>query len=154
MRKIFCCFMVIAATLIVISCGGKDEKELSTINPGLYEINFDVKYAGQLMILKQRVRYGADYTFSATNFENNVPVEELKGKYKVENNQLVSYDNEQRLIKVSEKWEKKDLSKVDVRKLRKDSFEYYFKFPSEQARERLKGLGLSEGWKTYKRVSD
>jgi hypothetical protein len=154
MKKILFCVLIIAATLVVVSCGGKDEKELSSINPGLYEINFDVKYAGQLMILKQRVRYGADYTFSATNFENNVPVEELKGKYKVENNQLVSYDNEQRLIKVSEKWEKKDLSKVDIRKLRKESFEYYFKFPNEQAREKLKGLGLSEGWKAYKRVSD
>jgi hypothetical protein len=154
MRKIWCCLLIIAVALIVVSCGGEDKKELASINPGLYEINFDVKYGGQLIILKQRVRYKADASFEATNFQNNVAQEEIKGKYKVENNQLISYDNEHRVITPEGKWEKKDMSKVDLRKMRKGSYDYYFKFPNEQLRERYKGLGLSEGWKTYKRVSD
>jgi hypothetical protein len=154
MKKIWCCFLIIAVALIVISCGGKDEKELASINPGLYEINFDVKYGGQLIILKQRVRYKSDASYEATNFQNSVAQEELKGKYKVENNQLISYDNEHRLITAEGKWEKKDMSKVDLRKIKKGSYDYYFKFPNEQMRERYKGLGLSEGWKTYNRVSD
>jgi hypothetical protein len=154
MRKILCCLLIIAAALIVISCGGKEDKELVSINPGLYEINFDVKYGGQLIILKQRVRYKPDGTFEATNFQNNAAVEELKGKYKVENKQLVSYDNQYRLIVQEGTWAKKDQSKVDVRKIKKESYEYYFKYPSDQAREQYKGLGLSEGWKTYKRISD
>ncbi len=153
MRKIGCCLLIIAVALIVIACG-QEEKELASINPGLYEINFDVKYGGQLVVLKQKVRYKSDASYEATNFQNNVAVEELKGKYKVENNQLISFDNEHRQISPEGKWEKKDLSKVDVRKIKKGSYDYFFKFPNEKLRERYKGLGLSEGWKTYKRVGD
>ena len=154
MRKVLYCLLIVAITLIVISCGGKNEKELALINPGLYEINIDVKYGGQLVILKQRVRYKSDGSYEATNFQNNIAIEELKGKFKVENNQLVSYNNQHRLITQEGAWELKDLSKVDVRKIRKESFEYYFKFPSDQLREQYRGFGLSEGWKTYRRISD
>jgi len=146
--------LIIAAALIVISCGGKDDSDLTSINPGLYEINHDIKYSGQLVILKQRVRYQADGTFEATNFQNNVAVEELKGKYKVENKQLVFTDTQYRLITQEGTWERKDIANVDIRKIKKDSYQYYFTYPDEQTREQLKGIGLSEGWKTYKRVSD
>jgi hypothetical protein len=154
MRRISYLLMIIAATLVLISCG-KNEQELTSINPGLYEINFDLKYAGQLVIMKQRVRYNADGTFEATDFQNNAAVEELKGKYKVENKQLISTDTQHRLIADEGKWApKNDLSKVDIRKIKKGSYQYYFKYPNEQLREKYKGLGLSEGWKTYKRISD
>jgi len=145
--------LIIAAILIVIACG-KDEQERTSINPGLYEINHDVKYSGQLIILKQRIRYNTDGTFEATNFQNNVAVDELKGKYKVENKQLVIYDLLYRLIVQEGSWEKRNADRVDVRKIMKDSYQYYFKFPDDQTREQLKGIGLSEGWKTYKRISD
>jgi hypothetical protein len=153
MKKILFVLLIITAALIVISCG-KNDKELAAINPGLYEINFDLKFGGQLIIFKQRVRYKADGTFEATNFQNNAAVEELKGKYKVENKQLVSYDTQHRLIIQEGTWARKDDSKVDVRKIMKDGYQYYFKFPNDQAREKYKGLGISEGWKTYKRISD
>jgi hypothetical protein len=153
MRKISCLLLIFAAALIVVSCG-KDEPELASINPGLYEINFDLKYGGQLVIIKQRVRYNADGTYESTNFQNNAAVEELKGKYKVENRQLVSYDNQHRPITDEGKWTKKDISKVDIRKIKRESYQYYFNYPDEQTREKYRGLGLSEGWKTYKRISD
>jgi hypothetical protein len=153
MRKISYLLIIVAAALIVISCG-KNEPELASINPGLYEINFDLKYGGQLIIIKQRVRYNADGTYESTNFQNNAAVEELKGKYKVENRQLVSYDNQYRPITEEGKWTKKDISKVDIRKIKRESYQYYFKYPDEQTREKYRGLGLSEGWKTYKRISD
>jgi hypothetical protein len=153
MRKISYVLVIVAALLIVISCG-KSEPELTSIYPGLYEINHDVKYGGQLLILKQRVRYKADGTYEATNFQNNAATEELKGKYKLENKRLISYDNQSRLIAEEGKWEQKPLSMVDVRKIKKHSFQYYFKYPDNQTREKFKGLGLSEGWKTYKRISD
>jgi len=154
MRKILCLFFIITALLIVISCS-KDEQELASINPGLYEVNFDLKYGGQLFIIKQRVRYNADGTFESTNFQNNAATEELKGRYKVENKQLVSYETQHRLITAEGTWmPKKDISKVDIRKIKKGSYQYYFKYPDEQTREKYKGLGLSEGWKTYKRISD
>jgi hypothetical protein len=153
-RKISYCLLILAAALMVISCGSKDDSELASINPGLYEINHDIKYSGQLIILKQRVRYKTDGTFEATNFQNNAAVEELKGKYKVENKQLIFSDTQYRLITQEGTWEKKDIANVDVRKIKKDSYQYYFKFPDDQTREQLKGIGLAEGWKTYKRVSD
>jgi hypothetical protein len=153
MRKISYLLLIVATVLIVVSCG-KDEPELASINPGLYEINFDLKYGGQLFIIKQRVRYYADGTYESTNFQNNAAIEELKGKYKVENKQLVSYDNQYRLITPEGKWTKKDLSKVEIRKIKKGSYQYYFKYPDEKTREHYKGLGLSEGWKTYRRISD
>jgi hypothetical protein len=154
MRKKSYLFLIVPAILIIISCS-KDEQELASINPGLYEINFDLKYGGQLFIIKQRVRYNADGTFESTNFQNNAATEELKGMYKVENKQLVSYDTQQRSITAEGKWmQKKDISKVDIRKIKKGSYQYYFKYPDEQTREKYKGLGLSEGWKTYTRISD
>jgi hypothetical protein len=153
MKKISYLLFIVAMTLVMISCG-KDEPELTSIQPGLYEINFDLKYGGQLIIIKQRVRYNADGTFESTNFQNNAAVEELRGKYKLENNKLISYDTEQRLISPEGEWQKKGTSTVDVRKIKKSGYQYYFKYPDEQSREKYKGLGLSEGWKTYKRISD
>jgi hypothetical protein len=153
-RKISYCLIIIATALIVISCGGKDESELASINPGLYEIKFDLKYAGQLLIIKQRVRYNSDGPYEATNFQNNIAVDELKGKFKMVNNQLVSYDNQVRLITQDGIWVKKEQSLVDVRKIKKGSYQYYFQYPDAQTREQYKGLGLSEGWKTYQRISD
>ena len=154
MRKTLYCLLIIAAALIVVSCSGKDGKELASINPGFYEIGFDLKFGGQLIIFKQRVRYKADGTFEATNFQNNIAVEELKGKYKIENKQLVSYENQYRLIAQEGTWVKKNDSSVDVRNIREGSYEYYFKYPDEQSREKYKGMGVSEGWKKYKRISD
>ncbi|MFA5323133.1 MAG: hypothetical protein WC373_10725 [Smithella sp.] len=154
MRKILYCLLAFAAAVIVMSCGGKDGSDLATMNPGLYEINFDIKYGGQLIILKQRVRYNSTGMFEATNFQNNAAVEEIKGKFKIENNQLVSYDTQHRLIIQGGEWGEKGESSVAIRKIKKDSYQYYFKFPNEQLRERYKGLGLSEGWKTYKRIGD
>jgi hypothetical protein len=154
MRKILFIPLIIAAVLIVVACGDRNENELSSINPGLYEINLDLKYAGQLLILKQRVRYNPDGTYEATNFQDNIAIDELKGRYKVENNQLVSYDNQIRLITQDGTWIRKEQSAVDVRKIMKGSYQYYFHYPDARAREQYKGLGLSEGWKTYKRISD
>jgi hypothetical protein len=154
MRKTLYCLLIIAAALIAISCSGKEGKELASINPGLYEINFDLKYGGQLITFKQRVRYNADGTFEATNFQNNAAVEELKGKYKIENKQMISYDTQYRLITQEGAWVKKGESSVDVRDIREGSYEYYFKYPDEQSREKYKGLGVAEGWKKYKRISE
>jgi len=154
MKKVFCWMLVVVAVFIVISCG-KDEPELISIYPGLYEVNHDVKYEGQLIIIKQRVRYNADGTYEATNFQNNAAVEEIKGKYKVENKQLVSYDIQRREISKVGTWLNiQDVSIVDIRKIKKSSFQYNFKFPDDKNREKYKGCGIAEGWKTYKRISD
>lgn len=154
MKKVSCWMLVVMAAFIVISCG-KDEPELISIYPGLYEINHDVKYGGQLTMLKQRVRYNTDGTYEATNFQNNTAVEEIKGKYKMENKQLVSYDIQRREISKEGTWLKiENVSMVDTRKIKKSSFQYYFKYPDDKMREQYKGVGLSEGWKTYKRISD
>ena len=155
MRRVPSLLLILAVVLLFIACG-KDEPELSCIYPGLYEINHDIKYSGQLVILKQRVRYHADGTFEATNFQNNVALEEMNGKYKVENKQLVSYDIQRRLITREGTWTppEKESSAVELRRIKKGSYQYYFKYPDEQMRERYKGLGLAEGWKAYKRISD
>ena len=106
-------------------------------------------------MLKQRVRYNTDGTYEATNFQNNTAVEEIKGKYKMENKQLVSYDIQHREISKEGTWLKiENVSMVDTRKIKKSSFQYYFKYPDDKMREQYKGVGLSEGWKTYKRISD
>lgn len=151
MKRMLCCFIVIVAISTLVSCGGKD---LPSINPGLYEIDFKLDYGGQTLIAKQRVRYNADGTFEATNFNNYVAAEELKGKYKLENHQLVSYDTYARSITPNSKWEKKEPSKVQIRKIKQGSYQYYFKFPNNQMRVIYKQVGMSEGWKTYTRISD
>jgi hypothetical protein len=145
--------VLILSCFTLFSCS-RDEKELASINPGLYEVHFDLKYAGQLLILKQRVRYNMDGTFLATNFQNDIAYEEIKGKYKVENGQLDSYEIYQRLIIPDGEWKRQSSASVKIRKIRENSYQYYFEYPNALARERFKGLGLTEGWKTYKRISD
>jgi len=151
MKKMLYCFLFLAAVTIIISCGGKD---LPSINPGLYEIEFKLDYGGQPLVAKQRVRYNSNGTFEATNFNNYAATEEIKGNYKVENKQLVSYDTYARSITPDSKWKKKDPSKVEIRKIKRESYQYYFKFPNNQMRVIYKQVGMSEGWKTYTRISD
>ncbi len=151
MKKMLYFFSIIATVLTLVSCGDKD---LPSINPGLYEIEFKLDYGGQSLSAKQRVRYNSNGTFEATNFNNGVAVEEIKGKFKIENKQLVSYDTSARSITENGEWKQKEPSKVEVRKIKKGSYQYYFKFPSEQMRVIYKQVGMKEGWKTYTRISD
>lgn len=152
-RRMILAGLLMLMSVMLFSCG-KDGKELASINPGLYEIHFNLKYAGQLMILKQRVRYTPEGTYLATNFQNDIAYEEVKGKYKVENSALVSYENYRRSIVPDGEWERRGDASVKVRKIKENSYQYYFEYPDPLARERFKGLGLTEGWKTYKRISD
>ena len=126
MNKILYCLLTIVTALTIISCGDRGGKELTSINPGLYEIEFNLKYGGQLILVKQRIRYTSEGTYESTNFQDNTAVEELKGKFKIENKQLIFYDNYYRLITQEGSWIKKDPSNVDVRKIKKGSYQYYF----------------------------
>jgi hypothetical protein len=137
-------------SLIFISCGDK----LNSINPGLYEINFNQKYAGQPLIIKQRVRYHPEGTYEAINFENNKAVDELKGKFKVEKDKLLFYDNQQRLFIPNGKWTPKEQSTMEIRRIKKGCYQYYLKYPDAQTGEKYKKIDLSEGWKTCKRISN
>jgi hypothetical protein len=92
-------------------------------------------------------------TYEAINFENNKAVDELKGRFKVERNKLVFYDNQQRLIQ-NDKWTQKEQSIMEIRKIKKGSYQYYLKYPDAQTSEKYKKIGLSEGWKTYNRISN
>ena len=148
-RFFFILLMVISLTLI--SCG---DNKLSSINTGLYEIIFNQKYAGQAITIMQRVRYHPDGTYEAINFENNKAVDELKGRFKMERNKLVFYDNQQRLFINNGKWTQKEQSIMEIRKIKKESYQYYLKYPDAQTSEKYKKIGLSEGWKTYKRISN
>ena len=150
MKRIIFFLFLMVISLTLISCGEK----LTSINPGLYENNFKIKYAGHTLFLKQRVHYYPDGTYLATNFENNKAIDELKGKFKVEKNKLITYDNQQRLIMQNGKWTPKEQSIMEIRRIKKDSYQYYLKYPDDQTRERYKKMGLSEGWKIYKRISN
>ena len=52
MKIILYCLLIIAAVLTVVYCGDKDDKELTLINLGLYEIEFNLKYGGKLILVK------------------------------------------------------------------------------------------------------
>jgi len=151
MKKILYCFLIVATVLTIVSCG---DKELTSINPGLYEVEFNLNYGSQVLVAKQRVRYSSDGTYEATNLNNNSAIEELKGKFKIENKELVSYDNYSRSIIKNGTWTKQEPSKVEIRRIKNRSYQYYFKFPNDRMRVLYKQVGLSEGWKTYIRISD
>lgn len=153
MKKIVLGVLVMMIVIAVVSCG---EKELTTINPGLYEIEFNLKYQDQPIVVKQRMRYNADGTYEATTFNNNVAVEELRGKYKIEDKKLVSFDKYRRVITKDGTWAtwyQIDPSSVELRNIKEESFQYNFTAPNDMAREQYKMLGVSEGWKTYSRIS-
>ena len=53
---------------------------------------------------------------------------------------MISYDTQSRLITQEGTWEKKEISRVDVRKIKKSSYQYYFKYPDEQSGNNSKDL--------------
>ena len=132
MKRIFFFILLMVISLTLISCG---DNKLSSINPGLYEIIFNQKYAGQAITIMQRVRYHPDGTYEVINFENNKAVDELKGKFKVERDKLVSYDHQQRLFINNGKWTQKEQSIMEIRKIKKESYQYYLKYPDAQTSE-------------------
>lgn len=150
MKRFFFSLLLILISLIFVSCG----ENLSTVNPGLYEINFNLKYADQALIIKQRIRYNPDGTYWATNFKNNTAINEFKGKYKVEQNKLVFYDNQQRKYIRNADWTQKEQSIMKIRRIKTERYQCYLKYPDAQISEEYKEIGLPEGWKTYKRISN
>ena len=62
--------------------------------------------------------YSPESTYEATNFHNEVAIEELKGKLMVGNKQLVSCNNYYRLITQKGTWTQKGPSKAEVRKIK------------------------------------
>ena len=146
--------LVLLGILLVYSHIGHD-KNLDTINPGLYEIEFTLNSKKQASTLKMRVRYYASGIYTGRIYLNNVPVEELKGKYKVNGGRLKSFD---KFIRVSDEngtwgpWKTEEPSSVSIRNISKDSYQYYLKAHNEKERARYAVLGIKEGWKTYKRI--
>ena len=151
MKKFFfLVFVILLMSSICVSCGDR----LSSINPGLYEVNLKLKYPGHTLILKQRIRYNPDGTYVAANFENNSSVKELQGKFRIEQNMLIFYDNQQRLNIQDGTWLPKEQSAMKVRRMKRESYQCYVKYPDAQTAGKYKGIALSEGWETYQRISN
>jgi hypothetical protein len=145
--------------ILLWGCSSKDSKEgLDNINPGLYEIQYVLKTGEKETELIMRVRYDPDGIYYGKNYLNNVPIEEFKGMYKVEEGKLKSYD---KYVRVPDKdgygwssWTSKEPSSVAIRNIEKMSYQYYIEFPNEQEKKQYASLGIYEGWKTYKRIAD
>ncbi|MCK7511820.1 MAG: hypothetical protein MZV70_52415 [Desulfobacterales bacterium] len=58
-------------------------------------------------------------TYESINFENNKAIDELKGKFKVEEDTLLFYDNQQRLFTTDGKWTPKEQSTMEIRRIKK-----------------------------------
>jgi len=146
--------LVLFGILFVYPHIGHD-KNLDIINPGLYEIGFTLNSKKQASTLKMRVRYYASGIYTGRIYVNKVPVEELKGKYKVNGGRLESFD---KLIRVRKEngtwasWKTEEPSSVAIRNIHKTNYQYYLKIHNEKERARYTALGIKEGWKTYKKI--
>jgi hypothetical protein len=155
-HKITIRFILLFLLLLLFSCSSDKEAEQRTINPGLYEIKFTLNYEGQAYTVVQKARYDSEGSYTAKTYNNNIVVEELKGKYKIEDDRLVSFDKERRVITGNgtwTEWGKLPSSSVLIRNINKDSYEYYLDAPNEKAKAQYKELGINVGWKTLKRIS-
>lgn len=140
------------------SCTSKESEKLDSINPGFYEIKFALNSGGETGSLKMSVRYSASGVYKGSVSLNETRIEEFKGRYKVENGKLKSYD---KLIRTPDpkscewsSWQSAEPSEVAVRDIQKTSYQYYCRFNSKEEKDRCASLGLTEGWKTYTRISD
>jgi len=148
--------LILMACIVLCGCSSEEANESAFINPGLYEIEFTLMHEAQQIIVKQRVRYNSDGSYTAITYNNDIPIEELKGRYKVESGRLESYEKLRRLIGSDgtwTAWQEMPPSRVEVRNIKKERFQYYFEAPSEEIRKQYEKLGVSEGWKTYERMS-
>jgi hypothetical protein len=144
--------------LLLLLCGCSSDKgsELKTINPGLYEIKFSLNYEGQTYVVIQKARYGSDGVYTAKTYNNDIVVEEIEGRYKIEDDRLVSFDKKRRVICKDgtwTPWEEIKSSSVLIRNIDEGSYQYYFDAPDERAKAQYEALGITVGWKTYKRIS-
>jgi hypothetical protein len=152
MRKLIILFVLI----LLCGCSSDKESKLETINPGLYELKFTLNYEGQSYIVLQKTRYNSDGSYTAITYNNDIAVEELEGKYKVENDRLVYFDKRRRAIRKDgtwAQWEEIKSSSVLIRNIDEGSYQYYLDAPDERAKAQYEALGISVGWKTLLRIS-
>ena len=149
--------LAILAVLFIIPHLGHEN--LTTINPGLYEVKFTLNSGGRESELKMRVRYHPNGVYAGKIYINNTPVQELKGRFKVEDGKLKSFD---KFVRTPQKdgswspWKSEEPSSVSIRNITKDSYQYYFnvpdKIPDKKEGTQYATMGIKEGWKTYKRI--
>ena len=151
-RKLIILFVLI----LLFGCSSDKESELKTINPGLYEIKFSLNYEGQVYVVMQKTRYSSDGIYTARTYNNDIVIEELQGKYKIEDDSLVSFEKQRRVISRDgtwTEWQKTEPSSVLIRNIGEDGYQYYLDAPDERAKAQYEALGLSVGWVTYTRIS-
>lgn len=148
--------LIIFFVLLLCGCSSDKGTELKTINPGLYEIKFSLNYEGQTYVVIQKARYSSDGVYTAKTYNNDIVVEELEGRYKIEDDMLVSFDKKRRVICKDgtwTPWEEIKSSSVLIRNINEGSYQYYLDAPDERAKAQYEALGITVGWKTYKRIS-
>ena len=143
--------------ILVCGCSSSDNKsDLKNINPGLYEFTFSLAYEGQRYVVKQVVRYNVDGSYMGRTYNNNIVVDERRGRYKAEKDRLFFSDKHKRIICEDgtwAPWEMAEPSSITIRNLRQDGYEYYMEAANEEQKAQFRALGIKEGWKTYKRIS-
>ncbi len=142
--------------MLLYSCSSDKDSQLKTINPGLYELNFSLNYEGQTYIVMQKTQYSSDGSYTARTYNNNIAVEELEGKYKVEDDRLIYFDKKRRTIRKDgtwTSWEEIKSSSVLIRNIDENSYQYYLDAPDEKVKAQYEALGISVGWKTLQRIS-
>lgn len=148
--------IMVLLLLSLYGCSSSTESDQKTITPGLYEIKFTLNYEGQAYVVMQKIRYGSDGVYTARTYNNDIVVEELQGKYKIEDDSLVSFDKQRRVITKDgtwTEWQKMGSSSVLIRDIGEDGYQYFLDPPDERAKAQYEALGLSVGWKTCKRIS-
>ncbi len=142
---------------IFITQNNKEHENLTTLNPGLYEVTFALKSGSKEAVLKMRVRYNPDRTYQGKVFLNQLPIEKIKGRYKIKDGKLESFDKFIRFPRKDKSWtpwESEKASSVAIRNITKSSYQYYLKAKDDKEKARFAAIGLKEGWKTYKRIRD
>lgn len=145
--------------LLIVLCGcssSDNESNLKNINPGLYEFEFSLNYEGQKYTVKQVVRYNADGSYMARTYNNDIAVDERKGRYKLEKGRLFFSDKFKRIICKDgtwTSWKTIEPSSIAVRNLSPDGYEYYMEPINEEQEAQFRALDIKEGWKKFERIS-
>ncbi|MDT8274097.1 MAG: hypothetical protein RRA35_12985 [Desulfomonilia bacterium] len=153
-RSMVCVALILGLLVLCFGC----ERKQKEIPPGLYAVEYTLHAEKNEILISNVVRYTPNHEFEALHLVNREPVKKVRGKYRIEKDTLYSFEKTSSLFESEwsdwTDWTPEEPSSVQVRKISMSGYEYYLAFSNDAERTRYAQLGLTEGWNTYRRISE
>lgn len=152
--------LTLLAVLMLAGCGfmGEDGKDVSGIKSGLYEYRENFSYDGTFVSMVNQMHFNGDATYSASVFVGDVEVIQASGKWKQNNDSVITSARLKRALNSTGGWgpweQVSGNGGIWIRNVNATSFQQWEDFHNLTAEQKAHFQGLTPGWRTYNRIAD